>query len=101
MNNTLKIIFLLILTFLITPVLASEYYVVGNLDRVFTPTSQSNYNATCFFYKDNKFKCACKEPVNLKIWTSGDITRIKGYSLSRTYGYIKDCNSEVNLKQGF
>ena len=99
MNIKIKIIFLLILSFTICPVFASGYYVVNNLDRIFAPSTQENSNAVCFFYRDGKYKCACKEPTTLKIWTSGDITRIKGFSFSKSYGNIKEC-SDVDFSLG-
>lgn len=87
------------LFFVITPAFATEYYVVQNLDKLFTAAPSASSNAVCYFYKEGKFKCACKEPVNLKIWTSGDISRIKGFSQSRSYGNIEDCK-DVDFQLG-
>lgn len=73
------------------PVFSTEYYVVKNLDYIFKPTKPDKANAICFFYQGNKYKCICNECNNLKIWTSGDITNIKGFAVDRTYGIIEDC----------
>ena len=91
MKNFAKI--LLTMTFLIVscPVFSTEYYVVNNLDTVFKPTKPNNANAICFFYQGNKYKCICNECNNLKIWTSGDISKIKGFSVDKIYGTIEDC----------
>jgi len=87
----------LLLILAICPVFAMEYYVVRDLDKIFTKTDEINSNAICFFYPQGKFKCACKEPVTLKVWTSGDISRIKGFAQSKSYGIIQDCR-DVDFK---
>lgn len=76
----------------ISPVFATGYCVVNKLDKIFKPSMTEKANAVCYFYKNGMYKCACKEPVNLKIWTSGDVSKFKGFSTHRVYGNIKDCS---------
>lgn len=91
MKNFIKIAFILAFLVISCPVFSTEYYVVYNLDKIFKQTRPEQSNATCFFYHGNKYKCICNECNNLKIWTSGDITNIKGFSVDRIYGIIEDC----------
>ena len=74
-------------------VYATEYYVVNDLTKIFKPTEYKKANATCYFYSDSKYKCACLSANNLKFWTSGDISRIKGFAISNLYGKIGDCGN--------
>lgn len=91
MKNFIKTTFILVIFMIFCPVFSTEYYVVNNLDKIFKPTREQKANAICFFYQGNKYKCICQECKNLKIWASGDISKIKGFSVDRIYGVIEDC----------
>jgi len=91
LKNIIRTIFILAIVMISAPVFSTEYYVVNNLDRIFKPTKEQKANAMCFFYQGNKYKCVCMECKNLKVWASGDISKIKGFSVDRIYGVIPDC----------
>lgn len=75
------------------PAFAQEVYIVKNLNSILTPAPANVANATCFMYKNNHFKCACRFGDNSKLWVSKPLKQFDGElgTMIDKYGNIEGC----------